>query len=135
MLDTNVLVAALRSRKEASFRLLSLVGRARFDLYLSVPLLLEYESVLGRLGMVDLTRNQVDDVLDYLCGVARHQDVFYLWRPCLKDPKDDLVLELAVAGRCRYLVTFNTRDFIGAVRFGVEVCSPGEFLAEIGDIP
>lgn len=133
VLDTNVVVSALRSRSGASFRLLSMVGKGQFDISVSVPLVLEYEDAIGRhLDKTGLTSSQLDDVLDYLCSVAIRQDVFYLWRPMLRDPKDDLVLELAVAAQCRDVITFNLRDFAGSERFGVKVRRPHELLAEIG---
>lgn len=133
VLDTNVLVSALRSRQGASFQLLSMVGSERFEICLSVPLVLEYEDVLCRQpGEVGLDRTQIDDLLDFLCHVGIRQDVFYLWRPFLRDPKDDLVLELAVAAGCHYLVTFNAKDFRGCERFGVEARTPQEVLAELG---
>lgn len=133
VLDTNVVVSALRSRRGASFRLLSLVGKGRFEICVSVPLVLEYEDAVGRhLDETGLTRGQLDDVLDYLCFAAIRQDVFYLWRPTLRDPKDDLVLELAVAARCSDVITFNLKDFVGSERFGVKARRPHELLAEIG---
>ena len=133
VLDTNVIISALRSRLGASFRLLSMIGTGSFEIALSVPLVLEYEDVIGRQrGELTLTSRQVDDVLDYLCFAGIHQDVFYLWRPYLRDPKDDLVLELAVASQCHYIITFNLRDFTGIERFGVGALHPQEFLAQLG---
>ena len=133
VLDTNVIVAALRSQRGASFRVLSLVGTGRFEICLSVPLALEYDDAIGRqLNDTGLSRAQVDDVLDYLCSVAIKQEVFYLWRPTLRDPKDDLVLELAVAAQCRDVITFNLKDFAGSERFGIRVRRPHELLADLG---
>ncbi len=136
VLDTNVLVSALRSQRGASHRLLRLVGDARFRINLSVPLLLEYEDVLKRPDAGHpLSPKEVDDVLNYLCASASLREIFYLWRPVLPDPKDDFVLELAVESGCDYIVTFNTRDFAGAGKFGVTAISPQEFLRELGEIP
>lgn len=70
----------------------------------------------------------VDDVLDFVCSVAYHQAIFFLWRPALRDPGDDMVLELAVAAGADFVVTFNTRDFAGSERFGLRVVRPGELL-------
>ncbi len=70
-------------------------------------------------------------ILDFVCRSARHREVFFSWRPCLPDPGDDLVLELAVAAGGAAVVTFNVSDFRGAERFGVRVLRPREFLAEI----
>lgn len=133
VLDTNVLVAATRSQRGASFRLLSLVGRGRFDVTISVPLVLEYEDVLLREPeATPLPEAAIQGILDYVCSVALQQDVFFLWRPFLPDPKDDLVLEAAVAGRCDAIVTYNRRDFVGIEKFGLRTLLPGEFLQEIG---
>jgi len=136
VLDTNVLISALRSRRGASFRLLSLVGAGRFDIALSVPLVLEYEGVADRmLADLAVSAGDLSDILDYLCSVAIHRPVFFLWRPTLPDPKDDMVLELAVDAGAPVIVTFNVRDFIGVDRFGIRALTPREYLQQIGEIP
>ena len=71
-------------------------------------------------------------MLDYVCSVALRQKIFYLWRPFLKDPSDDMLLELAVASQTRLIVTFNTRHFSEAERFGVRARTPRDFLCHIG---
>ena len=136
VLDTNVLVAGLRSRQGASYRLLSLVGaNSRFEINLSVPLVLEYESVLKRHGTVPaLTADDVDGILDYLCTEGHHREIYFLWRPFLRDPKDDMVLEVAVEACCEFIVTQNLRDFGDIERFGVRAVTPRDFLREIGEI-
>ena len=134
VIDTNVLVSAARSRRGASFRLLSLVGAQEFEVTISVPLVLEYEDALMRIVPAILTASDVQDLLDYLCEVADKCRVFYLWRPVLSDPGDDHVLEAAVAGGCDAIVTFDRRHFAGAERFGVRVTGPKEFLFEIGEL-
>jgi putative PIN family toxin of toxin-antitoxin system len=133
VLDTNVLVAASRSKRGASAMLLSLVGTGRFEICVSVPLLLEYESALLR----DLEPGSPEwqvrvDILDYLCSVAVRQRIFFLWRPHLSDPKDEMVLEAAVAGECMGIVSYNERDFSGIERFNLRIYSPKEFLEFIG---
>ena len=135
VIDTSVLVAALRSRRGASYQLLMLLGSEKFEINLSVPLVLEYESAAKRLiGSFHLTERDIDHILDYICRVGNHQEVYYLWRPLLKDSNDDMVLELAVAGGCAYLVTYNRSDFAGAERFGIRIVTPLEFLQEIGEL-
>jgi predicted nucleic acid-binding protein len=133
VLDTHLVVAGLRSRQGAEFRLLSEVGRGKFEIALSVPLVLEYEDALLRHApATGLSHKDVDVVLDYFCSVGHLQSIFFLWRPLLPDPKDDLVLELAVAAGCRTVVTYNVRDFRGAEGLGVSAQRPGEFLKVIG---
>lgn len=133
VLDTNVLVAASRSKKGASAKLLSLVGTGRFEICVSVPLLLEYESAILRGLEPSSTEWQARiDILDYLCKVAIRRKIFFLWRPTLRDPKDEMVLETAVAGGCTSIISYNKRDFEGAERFDLTICSPHEFLKTIG---
>jgi len=130
VIDTNVLVSALRSKQGASFKLLNLVGRGLFETVVSVPLMLEYEDVLSR-EYLALPPKAVDDVLDYLCAVSSNRRIFYLWRPVLKDLKDDLVLELAVEAQCTSIVTYNTRHFVEAEMFGIKTETPLEFLTRL----
>lgn len=133
VVDTNVLVAALRSRRGASFRLLSLLRARRYELCVTVPLVMEYADVLGRPGMVPVSQTQVDAIIDMICREAHQQTVHYLWRPQLRDPKDEMVLEAAVNASAAYLVTHNLADF-SAVRFrGLEVVSPARLLALLGE--
>ncbi|MFL6235391.1 MAG: putative toxin-antitoxin system toxin component, PIN family [Thermoanaerobaculia bacterium] len=128
VLDTNVMVAALPSRRGASYQLLSLLGEGRFEIAVSVPLVLEYEDALARDLEGPYSRQDIEDLLDFLCQVAHRQRIFFLWRPCLPDPKDDMVLELAVAAGCEAIVTHNTRDFVGTERLGIRIDTPGSFL-------
>ena len=132
VIDTNVVVSGLRSRQGAAYRLLSLVGSGAFDHCLSVGLLFEYEAALKRPGSgIRLPRRALDDILDYLVARARLQRIHYLWRPVLRDPNDDLVLEVAVAAGCDSIVSFKVRDFEGSRRFGIRLITPGQFLAEL----
>ena len=136
VIDTNVLLSALQSTKGASYRLLSLVGDNRWQLNLSVALVLEYEDVLKRTETgLKLTHDEIDDVLDFLCARANLCEIFYLWRPHLRDPKDDFVLELAVESSCNFIVTFNVKDFGGVEEFGIKAITPREFLQVLGEIP
>jgi putative PIN family toxin of toxin-antitoxin system len=130
VLDTNVVVSALRSNRGASHRLLSLVGVSdRFQISVSVPLVLEYEDVLKRQSRaLGLTHGEIDDILDYLCSVARRRRILFLWRGFLRDPKDELVLELAVEAGCDLIITHNQRHFSGVAAFGLRAVTPREFL-------
>ncbi|HSB67818.1 MAG TPA: putative toxin-antitoxin system toxin component, PIN family [Candidatus Methylomirabilis sp.] len=132
VLDSSVLVAALRSQLGASFRLLQELRAGRYEIALSVPLVLEYEAALLRhaeeLGLAPV---EVTALVDYFCSVGAAQEIHFLWRPVLRDPRDECVLELAVAAGCQAIVTHNTRDFTGADRFGVAVLTPGQFLRRL----
>jgi putative PIN family toxin of toxin-antitoxin system len=133
VLDTNVFISALRSSQGASNQLVLMSGGSRFEIALSVPLVVEYEDVAKRLTTeTALSLQDVDDIIDYLCSVAHRQEIHFLWRPFLKDPKDDHVLELAVEAGCEAIVTHNVRDFAGSGQFGIEVLTPAQFLDRIG---
>lgn len=130
ILDTNVIIAGLRSRRGASFALLELLADEVFEISVSVPLVLEYEAVARRHAKeLGLTLADVDAVVDFVCRQAHHRTIFFLWRPFLRDAKDDMVLEVAVEAQCRFIVTFNTRDFVGIEQFGISTITPGDFLA------
>lgn len=135
VLDTNVLVAGLRSNRGASFKRLGLIGSSdAFQINLSVPLVLEYESVLHR--RVEFRyASDVDRIVDYLCQVGNRREIYYLWRPFLRDPSDEMVLEVAVESGCEWIVTHNVRDFSGVKeQFGIGIATPREFLVEISEV-
>jgi len=130
ILDTNVLVAAFKSSRGTSYRLLSLVDTGKFQLNVSTPLVAEYEEILRR----ETPYINATDVVDYLCSIANRHKIFFLWRPVLKDPDDDFILELAV--KCNaIIVTWNIRDFKKAARFSINVMTPKEYLQQIGELP
>jgi predicted nucleic acid-binding protein len=132
VLDSSVLVAGFRSRQGASFRLLELLRAGRFEIAMSVPLALEYEMVLIRhAAALGLSRDETEGLVDYLCQVAHRQDIHFLWRPALTDPRDEFVLELAVAAACEAIATHNVGDFAGARTVGVRILRPAEFLESI----
>ena len=136
VIDTNVLVAAQRSKRGASSKLMSFIGTNRFDIHVSVPLVFEYEAtLLQHREQLALTPEDVADVVDAVCALAIPHKIYFLWRPYLRDRKDELVLELAVAARCDYIITYNQRDFRGAEMFGIRIRGPREFLQAIGELP
>ena len=135
VLDTNVIIAAQRSRRGASAKLMTLIGTGRFNIHLSVPLVLEYEEVLQRQrNTLGLFQHDVVDLVDALCALSYHHDIYFIWRPQLRDPKDELILELAVTARCNFIVTYNKRDFVGTEEFGVKIVTPKELLEELGEL-
>ena len=137
VVDTNVLVAALRSKKGASYKLLSLIDAEIFQLNISVPLIFEYEDVIKRDLAISssLSDAEIGSILDYICAAANQHKIFFLWRPYLHDPKDDFVLELAVEAQCSYIITYNKADFAGIESFGLKALTPKEFLQLVGEIP
>ena len=133
VLDTNILVTALRSKRGASFKLISLIDKGPFKVNLSVSLVFQYEEILRRQrSSLHVTQDDTADFLDYLCSVANLHEIYFLWRPYLPDPQDDMILELAVSAGCKYIVTYNKRDFRGVETFGIEVVTAKEFLERIG---
>ena len=137
IVDTNVLVAALRSRRGASFRLVDGLGRGRYTCCVSTAAVLEYEDVLLR--QADAMGYAVDDIrdfLDFVVRVSRCVPIHYRWRPFLPDAGDECFLELAVAARARAIVTYNKRHFPGVFeQFGIKVLDAREFLRDIGVLP
>ena len=132
VLDTSVLVAAVRSSQGASFRILQLVGDPRWELNLSPALLFEYEEVAA-IHAKKFWREpeRLADLLDFLIANSNRPKISYSWRPFLRDADDDMVFELAVAARANFIVTHNVRDFAGAEQFGVGVLTPAGFLRRL----
>lgn len=135
VLDTDVLVAALRSDQVASRQLLLAALDRRFVMLVSVPLMLEYEAVLTRqehLAAAGITADDVNTVLDALAAVIEPVRLAFLWRPRLKDAADEMVLETAVNGTADRLVTFNLKHLgEAALEFGIRAMRPGEALREM----
>jgi putative PIN family toxin of toxin-antitoxin system len=132
VVDTSVIVAALRSKRGASNKILRLIALGSLSMSLSVAALLEYEDVLLRKDKIPgYSSSDLQRFLDDICSVARHQEIFFTWRPTLADANDEIFLELAVAAGASHIVTHNKKDFIGAGSFGLRVVCPGELLKEI----
>lgn len=132
VLDTSVLVAAARSRNGASFAILSQLPKNVFQPAVSVSVFAEYRSVLLRPeNHPNQSAALVEGFLDVFLSFSHLQEIYFHWRPTLRDPNDDLILELAVAAGCDYIVTHNIRDFAGTDEWGIAVISPGAFLKKI----
>jgi putative PIN family toxin of toxin-antitoxin system len=132
VLDTNVLVAAVRSSLGASYQLLRHIKADLLQPIISVPLVLEYEDVLSREGLHSLSNQDIQVLLDFIASKSEHQQIDYLWRPFLSDPKDNMVLEVAFNSRAKCIVTHNLRDFKGCEQLGVKAVTPGDFLKNLG---
>jgi putative PIN family toxin of toxin-antitoxin system len=132
IIDTNVVIAAVRSPKGASAEILRRALLGQIKLLCSVPLFLEYEAVLKRpehLQAAGISLRDASNLLDALAGAIEAVEIAYLWRPQLRDPADDMVLEAAVNGQASTLITFNQRDFLPqALAFGLAVVKPAQFF-------
>jgi putative PIN family toxin of toxin-antitoxin system len=132
VLDTSVLVSALRSQRGASFEIVAALGRGEFEVSVSVPLLLEYEATLLRhADELNIDAEDALGLVDYMCQIATAHEIYFLWRPFLRDAGDDLVLEIAVAAGSDAIVTHNVRDFSGISKLGIRVLTPKQFLYEV----
>lgn len=130
VLDTSVLVAATRSRNGASFALVSSIPSPHFQLSLSLGLYFEWQAVLTRQEnlLPGRTESEALGFLRYLASQAHLQEIHFLWRPFLADADDDMILELAFAAGCHYIVTHNVRDFHGSEQLGIKAITPRDFL-------
>jgi putative PIN family toxin of toxin-antitoxin system len=138
VLDTNVLVAALRSKSGPSREWVRAALQRQIALLASVPLFLEYEEVLKRpehLRAAGLSVALVDEFLAGLAGIITPVEVSYLWRPQLVDPADEMVLEAAVNGMADWIVTYNVRHFaVAAKRFGINMGGPAAALPDLQEV-
>lgn len=134
ILDTSVLIAGLRSSLGASFALLDLVGSGRFTIGLTAALVLEYEATCKKsLPALNLTEDDIKELLDYHCQVGKLAAIRFQVRPSVADPDDELVLEAAIATGSEWIVTYNIRDMAaGAAQYGIDVITPGEALRRLG---
>ena len=128
--DTSLLVAAVHSRHGASYQLLSKLPSRAFEIALSVPLYTEWQAVLTRKEHMPAGASVETTLgfLRYIASLAHLQDVFFLWRPYLRDPDDDMVLECAVASGSQFIVTHNIKDFRRAEGLSVQAITPADFL-------
>ena len=132
VLDIKILVTALKSKNGASYKLLRMIDNERLNIALSTPLVKEYEDVLSRAKLF-LDQEEIKEILDYLCLIGSYHKIYYLWRPILKDLKDDMVLELAVKANAM-IITYNKKDFEKAGSFNLPVLNAKELLHLLGEI-
>lgn len=134
-LDTDVIVASLRSRHGASRRLIQELRGGNIKAVATIGMFVEYEAVLTRsdnLAAMGLSTVEVGIFLDALAALVAPVKPHFLWRPQLRDPNDEMVLEAAVNGQADAIVTFNLRDFLPAAnRFGIEVARPGDIIRRL----
>jgi putative PIN family toxin of toxin-antitoxin system len=137
VLDTSVLVAAARSRQGASFQLVSLLPSRKFEIALTVALYTEWQAVMTRAEHLPPGARAEDALgfLRYLASLAHLQDVHFLWRPFLRDPDDDMVLECAASAGCGTIVTHNVRDFRRCESLNILAMTPADFLHSLQGKP
>ncbi len=128
--DTSVLVAAARSRNGASYALVKSIPSDFFEATISYSLYCEWQDVLTRPEHTPPGMTAEDSLafLRYLASQMVHQEIYFNWRPFLPDPNDDMILELAFAANCLYIVTHNVRDFRGSEKLGITAVTPCDFL-------
>ncbi len=135
ILDTNVLLAGLRSRRGASYKLLTMLNDRRWKLNISTTLIFEYEEILKReKEQLGLSLQDIENVINSICAIANKRNIFYLWRPLANDPDDDFLLDLAIESQADFIITYNKKDLQAAEQFGIRVLSPKEFLQIVGEI-
>lgn len=134
-LDTDVIIAARRSRSGASNALLRALRDGEMEAVASVPMLLEYEAVMMRPEQrqaMGVSEADVTAFLDVLSTLLIPVLPYFLWRPRLRDPNDEMVLDAAVNGGAKIIVTFNKRDYLpGATQFNLQVLAPSEALLQL----
>lgn len=136
VVDTNVLITAFRSQRGAAYKFFTLLNDQRWQLNLSIALVFEYEEVLKReQESLGLNQQDIDALLDGLCAIANHRDIFYLWRPLARDPDDDFLIDLAIKSQANFIITYNQRDLQQVTRFGIQLLTPKAFLQLVGEIP
>ena len=132
VIDTNLVIAGLYSAKGISYQILRLIEKGKIVPYISTSLLFEYEEVLRRnQEKLVLTNEDIEQILNSICSKSEQRRIHFLWRPQLIDPKDDHILELAVACDNTDIVTFNIKHFVPAANFGIRVIKPKQLLEEL----
>ncbi|MFM2431411.1 MAG: hypothetical protein RLZZ511_2624 [Cyanobacteriota bacterium] len=137
IVDTNVLISGLRSKQGASYQLLTRLKDDHWQINISVPLILEYETLLNRESAVlQIDSTIINRILNDICAIANHHEIFYIWRPTVKDPNDDFLVDLAIKAQADYIITYNQKDLSPSTRqFGLKVITPKEFLQFVGELP
>jgi putative PIN family toxin of toxin-antitoxin system len=133
VIDTNVMISALRSPHGASAAILRHVVKGRLRPVLSVPLLLEYEEVMKRPGMLSrFSHREIDGILFRILQSSLLREIFFTWRPLLRDPDDEMLVDVAVSGGASWIVTQNIRDLAPASIHGIQVVTPQQFIQRFG---
>jgi putative PIN family toxin of toxin-antitoxin system len=133
IIDTNVILSGLKSQKGQSYKILQKILNGGIHFAISVPLVLEYEAVLKReLNRDIFTDRDINDFINFICKAGEPTKIYYLWRPFLKDPYDDHILEVAITANCKYIITYNKKDFEKAKDIGIQAITPYEYMEMVG---
>jgi putative PIN family toxin of toxin-antitoxin system len=135
VLDTDVVVAAMRSPSGASAEILRFIRREQVTLLLSTAMMLEYDAVCTRpehLSAADLSTKDAEEFLNAIAFLAKPVEIHFRWRPQLRDPNDEIILETAINGNADHIVTFNIKHYGNApAAFGIEVLRPADVIRRI----
>ena len=135
VIDTNVILAGLLSNKGASYKLLTILNDQRFQINVSATLVFEYEEILKReQQQIDLNNEDIDNIINGICNLANHHEIFYIWRPLVKDKNDDFLIDLAFKCQANFIISYNQRDLKPIEKFGIFILTPKQFLRLLGEI-
>lgn len=135
VIDTNVILAGLRSDKGASYKLLTILNDNKFQVNISTTLIFEYEDVLKReYQNLRLDSEDIENVINTICLIANHHEIYYLWRPLSTDPNDDFIIDLALKAQCDFIITYNEKHLKNIRKLGINILKPQQFLNLLGEI-
>jgi len=135
VIDTNVILAGLLSNKGASYKLLTILNDQHFQINVSATLVFEYEEILKReQQQIDLNNEDIDNIINGICHLANHHEIFYIWRPLAKDKDDDFLIDLAFKCQANFIISYNQRDLQPIEKFGIFILTPKQFLRLLGEI-
>ena len=132
VIDTNVILAGLRSNKGASYQLLTILNDRRFQINVSANLVFEYEEILKREQQQN--NEDIDNIINGICHLANHHEIFYIWQPLAKDKNDDFLIDLAFKCQANFIISYNQRDLKPIEKFGIFILTPKQFLRLLGEI-
>jgi len=135
VIDTNVILAGLRSNQGASYKLLTILNDLRFQINISATLIFEYEEILKREAKnINLDDNDINNFINGICYLAKHHKIFYIWRPLARDKDDDFLLDLAVKCQADFIISYNQKDLKSISQFNIVILTPKQFLQLLGEI-
>lgn len=135
VIDTNVILAGLKSNQGASYKLLKILNDQRFEINISTTLIFEYEEILKReQEQIGLNNQDIEDVINGICFLANQHQLFYIWRPIAKDKDDDFIIDLALKCQANFIISYNYKDLKPVEKFGISILTPKQFLQILGEV-